>query len=84
MCSECNGVGYKTITRESDVVIEQCKVCQMKVIICGKGHVNILFAGRSELDCPLCAVKRVLHASNLDVKRLENKIRELYTGTSKM
>lgn len=73
LCRTCNGKGFITIETENTINYQPCETCGNKVLNCAKDHKRITFYGKSELDCPVCAIKRVLQARELEIDKLQRK-----------
>ena len=73
LCRKCNGKGYLVQERENDLTYESCPSCGMVCIQCSKDHKFVQFYGRSILDCPVCAIKRLLQAREVELDKLQRK-----------
>jgi len=74
LCSRCNSKGFITTEYKDQTVIEPCNVCGNKVFMCNNDHPYVQFYSRSRMDCPLCAVKRLLQAREIEIRDLQKKV----------
>ena len=74
LCKKCNGKGYLVQEGESDLTHSPCPSCGTISIQCSKDHKYVQFYGRSTLDCPVCSVKRLLQAREMELDKLQRRL----------